>query len=418
MPTKREKPGQLITFSQTVSRNISKRVSVENTLILFGGSANNNFKVQQLTDSIVFSDTFISNKIISVSVSDTLTLGQGVFFTSAIYKTINDVLILTDTPNQNIKYGVASNTLSLAQTITSREPINVSASDDLLGPSAADFTIVDFTNLAALTAFLANIGLRQSVSINLTHAESATSFLSLSQSSGPTVQVTASNHIHLLDLVRDVEYEIITDILQLTHTAIINVTKPVKNILTLNQSVIGNLVANISLIDTLDLNNIVTFYRVNTNVNTICDYDPGVGEGPIPGPSMTDPVLIRRSTIILTYPYVSPIFTLELRNPQFDDTEQLEYRRINRKTRGNTLKVYRDNIWPSAERLIYSFDNLKEIDRTNLLRFMQDSIGQEIGLLDYESRQWQGILITPNSTIEREDRPGWDATIQFEGVQV
>jgi hypothetical protein len=50
------------------------------------------------------------------------------------------------------------------------------------------------------------------------------------------------------------------------------------------------------------------------------------------------------------------------------------------------------------------------------LNFVQTSLGKEVGLLDYESRQWKGFIITPNASIEEEDRPGFDVLLEFEGV--
>ncbi len=146
----------------------------------------------------------------------------------------------------------------------------------------------------------------------------------------------------------------------------------------------------------------------------LCSYSPFVGEGP-PAPSTTSPVLTRRSTIILTYPYVTPTLTLELRNPDFDTIEQFEYRRIHRRSRGATLQVFRDPIWPEAERTIISFSALKQEEITNLFVFLQASLGQEIGYLDFESRQWRGIILTPAAQVAEPSRRGFSVTLEIEG---
>lgn len=412
-----------IALTQNAVANIRRRVSAADSIILYQATYSN-YKIQQVSSILELTDLFESNDIISKAVGTAFVLSDNVTYSGAKYSYPFNVLNLTQTVVQNIKHDSIENVIEFEQNLEAQTPIYVASATDATSTitfiyetnittpwDEVDLTDIDITDLDQLEELFESKGLRQNVEIGVVTNKSATSYLNLSQSAGPGVFVTASNHIHLLDLAESVEYEVASNVLVLTQTVSIDSVAFANNTLNLIDIAIGNLFTEPAPSNDLDLDHIVTFYRAND----LCNYDPGVGFGPN-APSMTDPVLTRRSSIILTYPYYNPTLTLELRNPQFDDVEQFEARRVNRKTRGSTLKVFRDNLWPTSERLIYGFDNLCETDRTELLSFMQTSIGKEIGLLDYESRQWKGIITTPTATVEREDRPGWDATIEFEGV--
>jgi hypothetical protein len=148
-----------------------------------------------------------------------------------------------------------------------------------------------------------------------------------------------------------------------------------------------------------------------------CTYTPFVGTGSFP---TTPPTVVRRSTILFTYPYVTPTWSLELRMPNFDTTEQFENRKINRRSRGGTLQIFRDAIWPVAERLILAFDHLSQENVTDLFEFIKISLGKEIGYLDFESRQRKGIIITPSMQVNEPVRSpcNFSVSLEFEGTLV
>jgi len=120
--------------------------------------------------------------------------------------------------------------------------------------------------------------------------------------------------------------------------------------------------------------------------------------------------------VLLTYPYTTPILTLELPSPEFGDTDTLEARRINRRSRGNTLHIFRDENWPLARRLNFTFLNLSETQKKDLLSFIEVSVGDEIGLLDYEGTQLKVIITTPAATAQQPGVISNSITLQFETV--
>lgn len=147
---------------------------------------------------------------------------------------------------------------------------------------------------------------------------------------------------------------------------------------------------------------------------TVCcitrDYRPGSTT------VMTPPTLVARSTIVLTWPYVSPTLTLTIRNPEFRNTHRSVRKRIYRTTRGGTIKAYRNTTWPVTEELQYEFKGLSEASKVALVTFLKSSLGQEIGLLDFETRQWRGIIVQPDSEISQQfELCGYGFTLNFDG---
>jgi hypothetical protein len=127
------------------------------------------------------------------------------------------------------------------------------------------------------------------------------------------------------------------------------------------------------------------------------------------------PTLVVRSTILLTHPYDTPTTTVELKNPEFTNSEALNYKRIVRKTRGGTTKVFSDPDWGSYTTLNMSFKYLCQDDKSNLQTFLSTSIGAEVGLLDYFSQQWRGLITNPETVFQDGGFMNKAVNLIFEG---
>lgn len=103
--------------------------------------------------------------------------------------------------------------------------------------------------------------------------------------------------------------------------------------------------------------------------------------------------------ITLTYPYISPSLTLELKRPKFSNTEKFSSNKIVRESRGGDLVVANESTWPVNRILTLTVPILCPDDAEDILTFIETSLGKEIGLLDYENRQWRGFLMSPQNPI-------------------
>ena len=82
--------------------------------------------------------------------------------------------------------------------------------------------------------------------------------------------------------------------------------------------------------------------------------------------------------------------TLTLKTPNFGNLDRLAFNRVQRETRGGTLVIFADPIWPKIQTLVLSFSALKRDEAQGLLTFIDNHLGEEIGLLDWEHRYWRG----------------------------
>ena len=131
-------------------------------------------------------------------------------------------------------------------------------------------------------------------------------------------------------------------------------------------------------------------------------YSPQITEGNndlTPPPATPHPVL-RRSTVVLTYPFVSPTTTLTIRTPDLGDKKELTYDRIYFESRGLTPHVYRDSNWQKRKILSLSFRALTKTQAADFEAFLKQSLGKVIGYLDYNSWQWSGVIVDPNQAIQ------------------
>jgi len=107
--------------------------------------------------------------------------------------------------------------------------------------------------------------------------------------------------------------------------------------------------------------------------------------------------------------------TVTLRDPDFGDVHGVEISRINRKTRGGDLQIFRDPMWPKTRTLRYTFSFLSEKQKSDLLYFLYASMGQQIALVDYEGITWNGVIRTPVGNVVEQGRFNYTAEFEFEG---
>lgn len=151
--------------------------------------------------------------------------------------------------------------------------------------------------------------------------------------------------------------------------------------------------------------------------NSLCHYDPQINPGspltPIPS---TPTVLTPRNSIVLTFPVVSPTTTITLRNPNLGNSEISQMKRVVNTTRGNTVRWYRPQNWPKARMRAYTFTGISRTLADSLIAFLYASAGKPVGLLDYESQQWTGLITNPDTVItEALQDCGYTFELRFEG---
>lgn len=201
--------------------------------------------------------------------------------------------------------------------------------------------------------------------------------------------------------------------LNFTQNITILKTRNIQDTITFEQNIETAKILTASIASTLNLNSIFT-YTQNENTNfVLCNYYPFIGQAIIgpQAPSPNPPILYNFNEIILT----SDSNSISLRNPELGDRDRLSFQRINRETRGGTLIVYANPEWPRSQQLVLEIRGLSETKSQDLLTFIQNSLGQNIELRDWEGREWGGLITSIQEPIIRNSECNNAITIEFEG---
>lgn len=135
-----------------------------------------------------------------------------------------------------------------------------------------------------------------------------------------------------------------------------------------------------------------------------------------PDISVTPPTL-GKATLTLTYPRITPTTTLVMKNPAFGNSDTITFTKIDRTLRGGERIFFSDSKWGETQVFELLLERVCDPAFDQLLNFLNESIGKEIGLLDWENRQWKGIILGPNTSIT-EIRSGYRVSLLFQGELV
>ena len=200
-----------------------------------------------------------------------------------------------------------------------------------------------------------------------------------------------------------------------SQTIAVEVTHNITSTLAFTQTIGIIKVSNLFVTSTINLQSVLAHTYNESSINVLCTYTPFIGETTDPDapspPQLTPPTLIPLSEITLSVEGSS----VTLRNPNLGNRDRSGFQRINRETRGGTLIVYSDPVWPKTQTLILEFSGLSETKAQEFLTFIAYSLGQNIELEDWEGNLWGGIIVSPQNPIIREGDCNISVSIEFEG---
>lgn len=397
--------------------------------IEFSQSVSTNLKPQSVSSQLELTDV-VPQPARYEEVSDTLELSQSYFLTQPISVSASNTLALVDSARNSAHGRSVSQTIDFTQsTVRTGAPISRSVSSNISQPQPGEIPPellpdpLSDTYAEELEALLANYGLRQSVSYRYSiKAVSVTSNLSLGQGLTHGTEISI---LEFLNLGQSVTLEdttpIVHDLMFFQSVTVESSFKTASHTITFTQAVDPDLVRNRSVTSTLALGSWVSGFYSSYGDNAV---DAPLGT---PGQGATDarshavnPVtLTPGSGVVFTYPYSGPTLTLNVKNPNFGDTETLNFRRVARNLRGGKFELYRRSIWPKWHRKQLTFVGLAEAKRTEVFQFLNESVGKEVGYLDYEGRQWRGVITTPAAQFREVGKLcQHEVTVEFEGELV
>ena len=349
-----------------------------------------------------------------------LTLVQTAYVGRPFIGNCESTLSFSEQVDPSIRQVSASNILSLSHAEDVRYPRHVSAESEFLGPLVQVYDplttqynlerLYELTHAAEYTISLGTLPIRTQ---NIWFTSEASAALALSTGTS----ASATNTIDLGDYAQLSIAESATSYLTLSHEARGLTTERASDTLSLLHEV-DRIILRAPFEVTTNLLLTQTMAFVNLQDSTLHNYSPFVGsttdpDAPSP-PKTGQPVIGDSSGVTFFYPAVDPTLSIHLRGPEFDNKDSLAFHRIKRESRGGTLIVFADQIWPKIQHLTFQFNGLAEDEAQNFLDFCRQTLGKEVGLLDWENREWRGVIVSPQDPIVRDHRNGLTASVELE----
>lgn len=267
-------------------------------------------------------------------------------------------------------------------------------------------------------------GLRDGASVIMETSKDLGNILSLGQ--GATVYLVSATAIEVegqntLILTSGANTNIEGDAgnsLAMTQGALVDNNRPGGSTLVLTDGASVILIRPLSAGNTLVLGQGATYFLVHNCTENL--YTPFVGSsttGPTPPPSSL-PTTSGTTGLRLQYPSSGPVTDeMILKGPNLGNGQRIVKSRISRESRGGSLIVYSDPIWPKFDTLVISISALNESQKADLLDFVEAHIGEEVKLIDNENRAWTGLVI-PNDMFTQDGHCSYTASFEFEGSRV
>ncbi len=235
------------------------------------------------------------------------------------------------------------------------------------------------------------------------------------------INVSAESVLELLGEIRPSPTGDTGNWLSLAQTAAVDKCKTTKSALALASEATAARSGPRGAASALALGQAVSFSITFAGVRQ--QYHPFVGEGAAGAPTPPSVTVAPPEHSELPFRLFSPATgtvtdSVTLRAPNLGNKDRLSFNRIVRETRGGTLVVFADPIWPKLETLVLSFSGLHNAQAQQLLVFLETHLGEEIGLLDWEGRCWKGVVMTPTNPVVQDARDSYSASLEFEGELV
>jgi len=206
--------------------------------------------------------------------------------------------------------------------------------------------------------------------------------------------------------------------LGLTHNVIGAKAKNASNELGLQQTISANFTFNRSLTSEIENLSALTFYTPNKSC-VLREYNPFCGEDATNPFRLTIKPLQRDASsnrVVLAWPNIEyPLNQIVLRAPEIDDISRYTCTRSYKETRGGSISVYANEIWPKIQTLVVTFIGLSATEADAFQDFVYETMGKEINLGDWNGYIWRGLITNPEEPVIEDGRRGYTVSFQFEG---
>ena len=271
-------------------------------------------------------------------------------------------------------------------------------------------------------------GLQDAASVALPRSRAVNQPIPLGQSASvvkvkaTAIDVSAESVLDLLGEIRTNQLGNAGTWLAFTQSAVVDKCKLVRSALELTTEAAVTRNGLRGAASALNLGQSATYYLLSAGI--LQRYHPFVGDG-APGAPTPPPLELEgprpgvTAPFQLVYPAAGPVTdSVTLRAPNLGNKDRLGFNRVLRETRGGTLIVFADPMWPKIQTLVVNFSGLRSDQAQQLLAFLDAHLGEEVGVYDWEHRYWTGVITTPTEPVVQDGRDSFSASFEFEGELV
>lgn len=423
-----------LSLSHSADSGGTRRVEADTTIVL-DQFADTIVKIRAATTTIVLSQAASVDLIKSVTSQINLThearldyvpvlAASQLFLTQdarfePLPQFAESQIVLSQSNWKNIRTVSATSHIALVQTITVQKPIRANAASEL---SEKDWVYDEETGEVNWE----DIGLRHSAEVITLGTQSTETILSFNQTIGLThvrangTSVSATSTLSLSQAATISKTGEAANIINLGHSAKGWAGVPGDSQLELTQSASVVVAQSYGGSNTLELSQAATYLLITSS--TKYQYSPFVGESTDPNAPAPPPITLQsplagiQVPFQLVYPATGAVTdAVSLKAPNLGNLDRLAFNRINRETRGGTLIVFADPIWPKIQTMVLTFSGLLRVEAQSLLTFIDDHLGQEIGIIDWEHRYWKGVITAPDGPMVEDRFDSHTASFEFQG---
>ena len=352
-------------------------------------------------------------------VAETLTFTETI--TAEVTREASDILDITESNSVDIEQeSVISESLILNETAEASLEFFIDVSDDLtIGEPSGDLGTFDFETNSFIPE---EIGLRDSATVSDLPQQNVSEVLNLFEDNrgwviSPGPVDPADDSLTFTEIARVAVENSGGDTLSFTENNVCEVSQDVTDVLDLTEVADSCLESSTTVEETLT---IVEGFTV-CHVQAFDRCGPHRQFAPQSGSQTLKPYADPQVTqgFRLQAPAGGPVVDeLILVNPNLGNRDRISPVRVNVQSRGGSLIIFHDPIWPTTETKLYTFSNMKREMAHALLEWLCEKIGQEIRLIDHENRLWRGIITQPGDPIVEDRRGRYTGSFEFEGELV
>jgi hypothetical protein len=413
-----------LALGSTAGRNNFVSVSAESTISLAGAAGRNQILPASASSILSLGSTAAQvGRLLQAAATSELSLTDGAIARQSAVHNAEcwDWIELYDEATVSIVRNLsAQNAINLVQTEHTGRPWYLSAASPLQSLSYQYDPATD-------TFYPVYEGLRDLAHSARPLSASARQSIPLAQSASAVrvkpsaISVSAESVLDLLGEVRINQTGGAGNWLALGQSATVNKCKVVRSVLDLSQEAAVLVNVPRGAASALGLQQAATYTIVSRRA--LQQYNPFVGAGADQSPTPPPPLLEAPEYVALPFQLFYPAEgvvtdSVTMRAPNLGNKDRLSFNRILRETRGGTLIVFADPIWPKIQTLVLTFSGLRNAQTRQLLAFLDAHLGGEIGLLDWEGRTWKGIITTPTDPVVQDGKDSYTASMEFEGELV